>query len=353
MKILVVSNMFPDRKHPSYGVFVKNYCEQLDKLKIEYDLAVMKKADSLIGKVKNYILFYMISFFKALVGKYDTIYIHYASHSSAAILLANRIRSLRIFTNVHGSDVIPENKKQEKMQHYTSDILKQSERVIVPSEYFKSVVVQKYKIDENKVFVSPSGGVDESVFYDNGKHQVTDTLKIGYVGRISYKKGWDVLIKACSKLNFDYKLLVVGDGPDKEKMAALAKQFGVDGHIEWSGFLSQNELREVYNQMDVFVFPTEREGESLGLVAVEAMACGTPVIASDYAAPGRYIVDNYNGFKFGVGNDSELSDKLKSFYLLTEDEKKILIVGAKETAKTFSKDVALKTMNSILRSKDA
>ena len=85
--------------------------------------------------------------------KYDIIYIHYASHSAAPVLIANKLRKLNIYTNVHGSDVVPENASQEKMQKYTKEILKLSSKIIVPSEYFKKLVSEKYHIDKNKIHI--------------------------------------------------------------------------------------------------------------------------------------------------------------------------------------------------------
>ena len=343
--------MFPDKKHPNYGVFVKNYCEQLDKLDVKYDLAVMKKSDYKIFKLLNYFIFYTVSFFKTLFGKYDLVYVHYASYSSVAVLLADKIKPVKIFTNVHGSDVIPENKRQEKMQYYTKCILKRSEKIIVPSEYFKDVVSQKYEINKNKIFVSPSGGVNKKVFFSENRSDERECFTLGYVGRISHKKGWDVLIKACAKLNFKYSLMIVGDGIEKARMLDMIEEYNIQNCVNIKSFLSQEELRKVYNEMDIFIFPTEREGESLGLVALEAMACGTPVIASNYAAPGKYVVDGYNGFKFEVGNEYDLAEKICQFKFLTEKEKKDLIEGAKETAALFSEENTLQSMKSVLWSK--
>ena len=349
MEILVVSNMYPDKNNPSYGTFVRNFCGQLKELEIDYDLVVMTKTNSKIKKLKKYIEFYTVCFFKIMFRKYDLIYVHYASHSSLGVLLASKFKKIRIFTNVHGSDVFPENKKQQNMQKYTKKILSKSDRIVVPSDYFKEIVINKYNICENKIFVSPSGGVDTRIFFDTNKVKTNSIFTIGYVGRLSYKKGWDVLVKACSLFDFKYKLIIVGDGPEKEKLSEYIEKNNLQDFVELRGLLSQKELCEVYNKMNVFVFPTQRDGESLGLVSVEAMACGTPVIASDYAAPARYIIDGYNGFKFAPGNVSDLANKIKMFKLLDTKELDYLIMGAKETAKKYSKEAALRSMDEILR----
>ena len=57
MKILVVSNMFPSKKNPSYGTFVKNFCDQLEELKIDFDISVMKKSKGKVSKIVSYIFF--------------------------------------------------------------------------------------------------------------------------------------------------------------------------------------------------------------------------------------------------------------------------------------------------------
>ena len=164
MKMIVVSNMFPDEKHPSYGTFVKKFTDEIEKIGIDYHLAVMHQATSKIGKMKNYVSFYFGTFIKLISKKYDVVYVHYASHSSIPVIWASRFRKLRVFTNVHGSDVIPETPQQERMQKNTRKILELSERIIVPSEYFKKVVEKKYA-PEVKIYIYPSGGIDPKVFY--------------------------------------------------------------------------------------------------------------------------------------------------------------------------------------------
>lgn len=347
MKIAVLSNMYPDAQHPSYGVFVKNFCSLLDEMDVDYDRYTMRKADSVVGKIKGYFVFYFITTLLLLFKRYDLVYIHYASHSSQPVLWTYPLKKQRIFTNVHGSDVVPENAVQERMQKYTRRILAISEKVIVPSEYFKRLVCQKYGISEKLIFISPSGGVNEMVFYKEKEKTYSEILKLGYVGRISYKKGWDTLLKACSQLTIPYSLIVVGNGLEYKQMRLLAESLKIDEHVTWRDLLPQEQLRDVYNDIDAFVFPTEREGESLGLVALEAMACGTPVIASDYAAPAYYVTNGVNGLKFKCGDSNALAEAVIRFRLFTEDEKKEMGKMAIKTATEYNQETILKGMMDI------
>jgi glycosyltransferase involved in cell wall biosynthesis len=111
--------------------------------------------------------------------------------------------------------------------------------------------------------------------------------------------------------------------------------------------LDQKKLFDIYNRIDILIFPTKREGESLGLVALEAMACGTPVIASNFAAPKYYVIDGVNGYKFEISNVESLVFKIYSFYKLSLNNKNKLSNSARKTAAKFSSDESLKRLEKI------
>lgn len=359
MKILVVSNMYPNDEYPSYGVFVKRFCQQLETIGIDYDKSVMLKSGSKIKKIITYIKFYCLTVIKILLKKYDLVYIHYASHSGIPVLFARRLKKFSIYTNVHGSDVVPENSKQEKFQKYTNQLMKISERIIVPSDYFKDYVSGKYSVDKEKLYVYPSAGVNAEVFHPYKEEEKKEKMKslgleekytyVGFVGRISYGKGWDTFVKAASIVGQkrpEVRFIIVGSGPDREKLNALIDESGIESSIIRYDLLPQKELADLYNILSVFIFPTEREGESLGLVSVEAMACGVPVIASDYAAPKYYIQESLNGFKFEKANYKELAEKI-NLYLNCDDSKQREI---RQNALKVSKSYLTTEIESLLKS---
>lgn len=362
MKLLVVSNMYPDRKHPSYGVFVKKFCNEIGKIGIEQDRSVMHKSDTKIGKIINYVCFFCKTYLKVLLARYDAVYVHYASHSSCAVIMASRIRHPIIYTNVHGSDVIPENKKQEKMQKYTSRILGISDKVIVPSEYFKKIVIRKYAVDERKVYIYPSAGVDKAVFHKakdsdikvaQEKYGIDSQLTtFGFVGRISAGKGWDTYLNAIRifidsglKANF----VLIGDGGETMQLQELVDELKIGKSIIYDQrLLAQSELATIFSMLDFFVFPTRRSGESLGLVALEAMACETPVISSCFAAPKYYMKDGDNGYTFSVEDAKDLSRCMeRGCKARGTDEYSKMSVGALETAREYFPDNIRDSLNKI------
>lgn len=363
MKILVVSNMYPDNLNPSYGVFVKRFCNQLELIGILYDKSVMHKGNSKIQKLIGYIKFYVCTTIKIIFKKYDLIYVHYASHSSIPVLIASKFKKIKVFTNVHGSDIVPKNNKQQIMQKFTRKILKVSDKVIVPSDYFKRYVCEKYNLNSSIIEVYPSSGVNKDLFYIYNNNQrdaikrkyniAKDEIVVGFVGRIIEGKGWDTFIKG---LNYFYemhqsnniKVILVGSGVEEEKLNKLIQNTCLNNRIIRFQLLHEKELANIYNILTLFVFSTELK-ESLGLVALEAMACGVPVIASDFAAQKYYVKDGYNGYKFEVNNSVQLSECIEKYLMLDEKNREQMSRNAYNTAKDFFEDNIINKLELIIK----
>ncbi|WP_264448452.1 glycosyltransferase family 4 protein [Bacillus cereus] len=327
MRILLVSNMYPNKEHPNYGVFVKNTEEILVKQGIQIDKIVMYKGKNKFLKIIGYLKYYISIILNVLVKKYDVIYVHYAAHNAIPLLILKKLKKgIRIYTNVHGSDIVPETRVHHRLQGLVTKLLKVSCKIIVPSNYYKELVEKKYRI-EGGIEVFPSGGVNSNIFYPITdreplleKMEISPDYKyIGYVGRLDYKKGWDVLLQSIYILKNegfmnDKKLIVVGNGKDINKFRNTLLELDLDKFVIHYTLLPQKKLNDIYNCLDVFCFPTMREGESLGLVGLEAMATGLPVIGSEMGGLLDYIKDGENGLFFSPGNKEELAIKIKEFF---------------------------------------
>ncbi|MEI9905404.1 MAG: glycosyltransferase [Asticcacaulis sp.] len=107
---------------------------------------------------------------------------------------------------------------------------------------------------------------------------------IGALGRLHEVKGFDVLLRAAAALRdkgVDFKLRLAGDGPELHSLRSLRDQLGLGGRVEFCGWLSRPE--DFMAGLDLFVVPSRHE--AFGLVVVEAMAAGVPVVASDIKGP--------------------------------------------------------------------
>ncbi len=146
-----------------------------------------------------------------------------------------------------------------------------------------------------------------------GKLGLTDSLVIGYVGRLVQEKGILTLIEAASKLHGNYKILLVGSGPLKEIIIARAKSLEIDDCLVFVETVSQRQLPQYYNCMDILVLPsctTAPWKEQLGRVLIEAMACEIPVVGSDSGEIPQVI--GKAGLIFPEGQSEELRKRLVS-----------------------------------------
>lgn len=361
MKVLVIANMFPSKRFPTYGTFIRNFCNQLNEIGVQYEKVVMYKQTNTIKKMLSYAFFYFSSFFRTLFSNYDAIYVHYPSYSSLAVLIANKWKKKPLYVNVHGSDVFPTNKKQEGLEINTRRAINQAYRVVVPSEYFKSVIVDKYQYPKKRIQVYPSGGVDSKVFYPYSIEKITclkkeagldpDKVTIGYISRLYKLKGWDTFINAVEKLSNYYdkvQFIMVGSGPDEQEIDRILSEKKLTNVVHRFPAQPQEKLADYYNMLDIFVFAAAA-AESLGLVAIEAMACGAPVFASDYAAPKYYVEDGENGYKFPLGNFEKLSSLIESFISLSDEEKEHVKLGAIKTAKMYNTDASKKVLRELMK----
>lgn len=359
MKILLVSNMYPSINAKNYGVFVQNTENSLIELGHSIEKIILYKETNKFRKLINYFIYYMKILYKGYFGKYDVLYVHYASHNALPLLLLLKLkRNIKIYTNVHGSDVIPENKTQSKLQVFVKKLLRKSEKVITPSNYFKDLIIKKYLISDKNIIVYPSGGVNNKVFHPiEAKEELYKIYNldssyqyIGYVGRIDYKKGWDVLLDSIKLLKddnllTDKKIIIVGNGSQINEFFQKIEFLGIKENIVYFDFLNQKELNEIYNLLEIFCFPTMREGESLGLVGIEAMACGVPVIGSKIGGLTDYIINGGNGYYFEVGNSSDLQNKIIEYF---NNSSKIK-AGMKKTCIKTSENYSVESIRGILK----
>jgi len=126
------------------------------------------------------------------------------------------------------------------------------------------------------------------------------------VRRLVYKNGIDTLIDAASiavKKNPKIVFLVVGKGPDLENVKLQVAQLGIEASFRLTGFVSDEDLPSYYNAANLFVLPS-KSGEGLPLVALEGMACGLPVIATDVGGIREILREDYG--KLVAPNKPEL-----------------------------------------------
>ncbi|QAA82190.1 glycosyltransferase family 4 protein [Aequorivita sp. H23M31] len=340
MKIFLTSNMYPSSKDSLFGVFVKNFRLELKKNGVVFPAVsiIEGKRSNNLSKALTYLKYYLSVCFNFIFKDYDLVYVHFMSHNAPvlAFLFFLFKKKKPLVINVHGDDVTAS--KGKKIDNLNKFILKKVDLVVVPSTYFKKMMLENYPfLTENQIFVSPSGGVDATRFYPI-KMERNEIPILGMISRIDKGKGWDDFIKALKGLrekNIEFKAIIAGQGLQEKDMLEMIREFNLQDRVEFLGLVKQEELVQLYNKMDVMVFPTKREAESLGLVGVEAMSCGTPVIGGNIAGPKTYINHNQNGLLFEPGNVSELEGCIERYLKLSSEEKSQMKNAAIKTAEEY------------------
>lgn len=193
-------------------------------------------------------------------------------------------------------------------------------RITAASNWLKEKIHKSAVFRDNEVFVIPIG-IHTDIFYIDAQSDIKNSLgltkdcKVILMGAQALGdnvKGYylieQMIYSLCNysdvkKMCKEKKLCIVTFGDCKDW------NIRSDIPIQHMGFISdRNRLRDVYNMADVFLFPSTQE--TFGMTAVEAMACGVPVVAFDISAMSDVIIDGVNGYKVEVGNYKEMAKKV-------------------------------------------
>lgn len=182
------------------------------------------------------------------------------------------------------------------------ETLKDADRIITVSDATKQYVLslgakpEKIKVLHNGVDLVHFRPMPEKRLEIRKRLRIPLNSTVALtVRRLVYKNGIDTLIECAAvavKKNPNIVFLVVGKGPDQSSVQARIRQLGIEENFRLAGFVSDADLPSYYNAADLFVLPS-KSGEGLPLVALEAMACGLPVIATKVGGISEILIDDY------------------------------------------------------------
>ena len=241
---------------------------------------------------------------------YDLVYSHYWLSGIAGEQLAKRWSAPHVVM----FHTLGEVKKRARITEHEPDerivterrIASSASRIIVASRHEEHLLEALYGADAERIAIVPCG-VDVELFSPMDKHIARRRLGLKegeriilFVGRIEPLKGIDILLNAAAQLHEDenFRVLIVGGDARAEEQVAqltvLAQQLDIDHHVSFVGAVPHEELPTYYNAADVCVVPSYYE--SFGMVAIESMACGTPVVASRVGGLTSTVSDGETGY---------------------------------------------------------
>lgn len=304
LNALVLTNMYPENGSYS-GIFVKKNIEGLEK-NFKVTVIRAKTQNNKLGRLLSYAFFVS----KALIHlrnakkKYSFIYIHFPTRTAIPLLFLKKL-DVSLILNFHGTDIISNSKINKLLFLLMKRKFSSASLIVVPSQFFKKKIIEK--LDTKNIFISPSSGVPDS-FYDvtNTRPHKESILKITSISNINEDKGVFDVCEAAIKLyrkGINNQFLFFGSG-SKEKLNKLQSYIDACPLIMYKGPVNHYEIPEILKDTDFFIFASKKE--SLGLVGIEALATGTPIIGSNHPAITTYLEDGYNGLIFEMGNVESL-----------------------------------------------
>lgn len=304
-----------------------------------------KKVFSLKNKNRN--IKEIVKFLKqyCIKEKIDVVTIHHGGITSnmVYILMKRKLPNVKYVRYLHGcfdkyafgNDKGIINKSLGKM--IMQKAFDYSDLLIFISKAVETSFEVKFKI-ENKKKAIIYNGINEKFFADTKIKRNEGDCKnnIIFVGRLSYVKGVDILIKAfkeVEKRNDNIGLTIVGDGEDREKLINLSKKLNVSDKVKFVG--RQSNVIQWLDNANIFVYPSIWE-EGFGISVVEAMARGCIPITFKRGALPEIIENNKNGILVDEINVEKLASAIEQIIIMDKDEKIKLINSAKATAIKFS-----------------
>lgn len=256
--------------------------------------------------------------------KLDLLHVHYAiPHATSAYLakeMLSKNRDLKIFTTLHGTDITLVGLEPSFLPLVKFSIEK-SDGVTTVSRFLKEKTITNYSIEadirvipnfvDTELFKPESNGEFRKAIAPNGEKILVHTSNFRPVKRVPDT------IRIFEKVQkvIPSKLILVGDGPDRSECERLSRQLDLCDTVKFLG--KQEGLVEILSSSDLFLIPSQ--SESFGLAALEAMACGLPVVSSSVGGLPELVKHNETGFIAEIGDVDRMAKY--TLELLSNDKK--------------------------------
>ena len=244
----------------------------------------------------------------------DVLHAHYATSYGLIGAISNYKPYI---VSVWGSDVYDFPKKSFIHEGLLKYNLKKADLVLSTSKVMKD---ETKMYTNNEILVTPFGvDIDKfkpkKVFKDNKKEMVIGTIKT-----LEEKYGIEYLIRAFQIIknrnrDMNIKLEIAGKGSKEKELRELCNELNIAEDVNFLGFVNPNDVPKIFNNFDIAVFPSILDSESFGVAAVEAEACGIPVIVSDVGGLMESTKPGYSSLVAKRKDADDLAEKLESLLL--------------------------------------
>ena len=224
------------------------------------------------------------------------------------------------------------------VHRWLREFMQKCQHIIIPSESLREILVRDYGLHE-RYSVIPTGTDLEPFLQADGKslraeHGWHDEKVLVSVGRLAPEKNWDTLLQALAKVyqkQPDVRLVLIGDGTARQTLEMLAAELGITDRVTFTGAVPFEQIPRYLKAADLFAFASVTETQ--GLVTIEAMAAGLPVVAVD--GPGTRDIVEHGKQGFLVENDPDALARALNQLLSDPQKMKRFSSNALKKARTF------------------
>jgi glycosyltransferase involved in cell wall biosynthesis len=252
-------------------------------------------------------------------NRFDLCMAHYAIPGGVVANFLKRKYGIPYIVISHGEDVPWVHKERMFKFHlltyfWLKRIFKNSvQNVVLTSEMKTALDTFLGKNHKSKNRVIPNGCPAEQFHPDNGSKETRFTIL--FVGRFQAVKQPMILLKALKILkagNIDFSVKMLGDGPLRPKLEAYAKKHHLNDHVNFGGWVSKEELAEMYQKSHVMVVCSRFEAFSVAML--EALFSGLYLISTPVSGTREIINEKINGSFYAFGNEKQLAESLSEFF---------------------------------------
>jgi glycosyltransferase involved in cell wall biosynthesis len=266
----------------------------------------------------------------------DTVFSFLVHSNTVAALASPFVRDVRFLQSIQTTQPKPRWHwiVQRAIQHA-------AERIVVPSSSVADAATQWAAVEPNKILVIPNAvEIDDFA----GKPREASGKRIGFIGRLDPIKRIEDLVTALSLLQADYTLDIFGEGGQRDQIQSTISRLGLEGRAVLRGEIAGSAL--LLGKIDVLVLPSDAEG--FGLVLIEAMAAGVPVIGTNVPGIRDVIEDGVSGLLVPARNPRALANAIETILNDPLPREKLVKGGSDRVRKNYDWSVQINSYRNLL-----
>lgn len=298
--------------------------------------------------------FLFFGFFKGISlirkNKYEVMNTHFAVPTGPLGNILSKIFKIPNVLSIHGGDIYDPSKKMSPhkspfFRRVVKNMLNKADCIVAQSSNTKDNAVSYYSPNKDIEIIPLAYHTPKIPNISRKELGLKDNqFLITTVGRVIKRKGLDTAIKAMSRLEKkNIVLIIMGDGPERANLENLTEELKLTENVKFLGFVDDDKKYGVLNNSDLFMMTSLHEG--FGIVFMEAMFCGLPIVCTNHGGQVDFLFHEKNALLINVGDDEACAKSIERFYTDKKLYKSASDLNQKDVKKFYAENVAAQYMD--------